>query len=184
MVKKQIKRYLPDHQKLKGHRHLQWFGESLHDPNLWHLNRRSVPGAFAVGLFVAFVPIPGQMLLAGALAIYLRINLPLAVALVWITNPITMPPMFYFVYLVGSWALGHPAERIEFQPSLEWVLQELAQHWQPFFLGCFITGTVAAILGYVTMRLLWRWHAVSAWRKRRQRPAKDKSKSTVRPPEP
>jgi hypothetical protein len=112
--KKLIKRYLPDHQTLRTHRHLQVFGARLHDPNLWHLNRRSASGAFAVGLFVAFIPLPLQMLLAAALAIVTQVNLPVSVALVWITNPVTMPPIFYFCYRVG----GMDPERTRACPQL------------------------------------------------------------------
>jgi len=56
----------------------------------------------AVGLFCAFVPLPIQMLLAAAAAIIFRVNLPISVGLVWITNPVTIPPMFYFCYKVGT----------------------------------------------------------------------------------
>lgn len=41
----------------------------------------------AVGAFYAFVPFPWQMLLAAITALWLRFNLPVAVAMVWITNP-------------------------------------------------------------------------------------------------
>ena len=71
MAKKLIRRYLPDPHKIRDHKHLRLFGTLLHDPNLWHLNRRSVSGAFAVGLFMAFVPMPFQMIPAAALAILL-----------------------------------------------------------------------------------------------------------------
>ena len=58
MPKKLIKRYMPDHRQIREHKHLQLFGSLLHDPNLWHLNRRSAAGAFAVGLFVRLYPFP------------------------------------------------------------------------------------------------------------------------------
>ena len=69
MAKHLIKRLIPDHEIVRGHKHLQIFGRLLHDPNLWHLNRRSAAGAFAVGLFMAFAPVPFQMLLAAGAAI-------------------------------------------------------------------------------------------------------------------
>jgi uncharacterized protein (DUF2062 family) len=81
--------------EIKGHKNLSFLGEKLHDPNLWHLNRRSVSAAFAIGLFAAWIPTPGQMVIAAIIALYFRANLPISVALVWITNPLTMPPMFY-----------------------------------------------------------------------------------------
>ena len=40
------------------------FGRWLHHPNLWHLNRRSVSGAVAIGSFSGLVPGPLQMLTA------------------------------------------------------------------------------------------------------------------------
>jgi hypothetical protein len=96
MPRRLLRRYLPDHRRIREHRHLQFFGDRLHDPNLWHLNRRSVAGAMGVGVFVALLPTLGQMAVAAAAAIWLRVNLPLAVAMVWITNPLTMPPIFFF----------------------------------------------------------------------------------------
>ena len=67
MAKKLIRRFLPDAHKIRDHKHLRVFGTLLHDPNIWHLNRHSVAGAFAVGLFMAFVPMPLQMIPAAAL---------------------------------------------------------------------------------------------------------------------
>ena len=110
MPKKFIKRHAPDKEAIRDHKYMRIFGKLLYDPNLWHLNRRSVSGAFAVGLFWAFIPIPFQMVTAAATAIPARVNLPISVALVWITNPITMPPMFYSTYRVGTWILDEPAQ--------------------------------------------------------------------------
>lgn len=170
MPKKFLKRLMPDHRTIREHRHLRFLGTLLHDPNLWHLNRRSASGAVAVGLFIAWVPIPFQMLVAAIGAILFRVNLPLSSALVWITNPLTMPPMFYFAYLVGGWVLGGASvDHIAFELSLQWLTTELVLIWQPFLLGCFIMGTLSAAAGYLTIRGLWRLHLVKYYRTRKLR---------------
>jgi len=168
--KRIIKRYLPDPHKIRTHKHLRFFGQLLHDPNLWHLNRRSVAGAFSVGLFSAFVPVPFQMVLGAAGAIIWRVNLPLSVGLVWLTNPVTMPPIFYFCYKVGTWILGTPIhEGIDFEVSAHWIMEELSEIWQPFLLGCFVMGVISAVLGNVIIRLLWRLHVVRYLQRKRAR---------------
>lgn len=169
MAKKLIRRYLPDPHKIRDHKHLRLFGTLLHDPNLWHLNRRSASGAFAVGLFMAFVPMPFQMIPAAGAAILLRVNLPIAVALVWITNPITMPPVFYFCYNLGAWLLDTPVHAVEFEISREWIGTELVRIWKPFLLGSFLVAAVSSALGYFGIRALWRWHVIRDWEKRKER---------------
>jgi len=167
MPKKFFKKYMPDPNKIRESKYLKIFGTLLHDPNLWHFNRRSVSGGFALGLFNAFVPLPSQMALSAIGAIMLRVNLPIAVGTVWLTNPVTIPPMFYFAYLVGTWIMGTPARPFHFQLSYDWLVNELAAIWQPFLLGCFVTGTVSAIIGYSTVRGLWRLHLIQHLRRRR-----------------
>lgn len=166
-MKRLIKRHMPSHHVIRNHQQLRFFGKLLHDPNLWHLNRRSVSGAFAVGCFNAWVPVPFQMVLSAAAAILCRVNLPISVALVWITNPVTMPPIFYFAYVVGTWFLGVPVREVEFEISLAWLGAELGAIWKPFLLGCLICGLVSSALGYATMRGLWRLTVVRNLRARR-----------------
>ena len=103
VLKKFFKRILPEVHQIREHKHLQIFGDILHDPHIFHLTRRSVAGGVATGLFVCFLPMPGHMILAALVAIKLRVNLPLAVILVWITNPVTMPPIFYLAYKLGNY---------------------------------------------------------------------------------
>ena len=160
MPKRFIKKITPNHDTIRNHRHMQIFGTLLHDPNLFHLNRRSVSGAFAAGLFWAMIPIPLQMLAAAASAIIFRVNLPLSVALVWLTNPLTMPPVFYANYLVGSWLLNTPSTHIKFEISMEWLAQSMHEIWEPLFFGSFVIGTFLAILSFVIVRLLWRLHII------------------------
>jgi len=167
MPKKFLKRYMPDNDTIRNHKHLKVFGKLLHSPNLWHLNRRSIAGAFANGLFMAFIPVPFQMILAAAGAIIFRVNLPLSVALVWITNPVTMPPMFYGTYQLGAWLMNTPHRDFNFELSMDWLMNGLGAIWQPFLLGCLVAGTIASILGYIGIRLIWRWHIVKEWNRRK-----------------
>lgn len=160
---------MPDHNVIREHKHLRIFGNLLHDPNLFHLNRRSVAGAFAVGLFCAWVPIPFQMVLAAALAIPLRVNLPVSVALVWFSNPLTMPPLFYFAYELGTWILGVPERKFHIELSFEWLGSGLAAVWEPFLLGCFVMAVTSSFLGYVIMRLLWRISIIRKLKKKNLR---------------
>ncbi len=178
MPKKFIKRLMPDHRTVREHKHLRFLGTLLHEPNLWHLNRRSASGAFAVGLFTAWVPLPSQMLLAAFGAIVFRVNLPLSIALVWVSNPLTMPPLFYFAYVVGAALLGESSSaHIAFELSYEWLATELVMIWQPFLLGCFVMGVLSAAAGYLGVRGLWRLRLVKHYqnRKRRRQRAKDAS---------
>ena len=169
MPRKFFKRYTPDHDKIRSHRHLRaLFGSLLHDPNLFHLNRRSVSGAFGIGLLSAWMVVPSQMVLAAALAIVVRVNLPLSVALVWITNPVTIPPMFYSAYKLGSWILGKEPGQIEIVVSWEWVLNEMVEIWQPLLLGSLVLGVLSGTLGFLIIRLIWRWQMIRQWHRRKR----------------
>ncbi len=169
MPKKLIKKYMPDHRLIKEHKHLKIFGTLLQDGNLWHFNRRSVSGAFAVGLFCAFIPLPFQMVIAAAIAIIMRVNLPISVSLVWLTNPVTMPPIFYAAYKVGAFVLGQEAISSDYHMTTEWFSEQLHLIWQPFLLGCLISGIISALLAYASIRLLWRLYIVRHMKLRRQR---------------
>lgn len=160
---------MPDSETMKAHKSLQFLGDRLHEPNLWHLNRRSVSMAFAIGLFAAWIPTPGQMAIAGVTAFYLRANLPISVALVWITNPLTMPPMFYFAYVVGLWALGMPSPAADFEFSLDSVMSGLGDIWGPFLFGCLILGVISSAGSYFAIRLFWRYHVAKQWSNRQSK---------------
>lgn len=144
------------------------FGEMLHDPNLWILNRHSAKGAFGLGLFFAFWPVPFQMFLAAASAILFRVNLPLSVATVWVTNPLTMPPIFYLAYLVGSTVLGTKMTTFDFELSWAWLGQSLSTIGPAFILGCGICSVVAGLIGYFSLDLVWKVSVKKAWEDRKK----------------
>lgn len=178
-MKQWLRRVTPDRHQIRDHKHLRIFGSLLNDPNLWHLNRRSVAGACAVGLFVMYLPPMGQMVMAATAAIVLRVNLPISVALVWLSNPVTIPPMYYFSYVVGSWILGHPTDAFKVDFWLEW------RHWleiiAPLTVGGLVCGAVCSATGYIAVQGLWRWNLMRQIRLRRARLRKDlKARSSAR----
>lgn len=170
MPRKFLKRFMPDHKTMQQHPHLQRFGQRLTDPKLWYLNRRTVAGGAALGLFVGFMPVLGQMFIAATLAIFFRVNLPLAAMGVWITNPLTIAPIYFFTYKVGSWALDVPVEQYAFTMTWEWFTHEFLAVWQPLLLGSFICGVIAALLAILFVRLLWRLMVIHSWLKRTKNP--------------
>jgi len=164
-----FKRLLPAHHEFQQHEQLGFLGEILHDPNIFHLNRHSAAGGVAIGLFLAFIPVPGQMLLAALFAIYFRVNLPLAVIFVWLSNPLTIPPLFFLSYKTGALLLGKEPRRISFEFSLDWLSGTLVDIWDALMLGCLTLGGLSAITGYLVIRLLWRLAIVWKWERRREK---------------
>ncbi len=123
---------------------------------------KSKAGGVALGLFIAFTPTVGiQMPIAFATATVFGVNQPLAIAMVWLTNPVTVPPVYYFEYRVGAAMLGEDAigskddfwrewERISAERPgyLDRVLHLAKDIGYPLFLGSLPVALVLAVLGY------------------------------------
>jgi len=67
----------------------------------------------AIGLFVGLTPTVGvQMYIVAAIwgvcryFLRFRFTLPVGVAMVWVSNPLTMVPMYYVFLYTGAWMLG------------------------------------------------------------------------------
>ncbi|HHO59670.1 MAG TPA: DUF2062 domain-containing protein, partial [Thiotrichales bacterium] len=73
------------------------------------------------------------------------------------TNPVTIPPMFYFAYLLGTWILQTPPDDFQFEPTLDWLLHGMETSWQPFLTGCATLAIGSSLLGYISIHLLWRY---------------------------
>lgn len=164
MPKQLFKKYLPSPDELKKNRSFGVLGEMLSDPNLWHINRRSLAGAAFIGVFSAMMPVPLQMLLAAALAIKFHCNLPMSVVLVWISNPFTYVPIFYFNYRVGAWLMDI-TPRTDDGVTVAWLVQQL----MPLWMGSIATGIVFGSAAFIATRLVWRLAVVRNWNLRRLR---------------
>ena len=161
-----VTRYLPTRESMREHRLFRVWGHRLLEPELWHLDRRSVGGAFFIGLFCAFLPIPTQMLAAASMALIGRCNIALSVAVTWVTNPLTMGPMFFFAYKLGAWLLDTQVTITTVELSWAWLSNQIGQIWWPLLVGCLICGWVSGLSGMLVSRILWRLHVVRRWKHR------------------
>jgi uncharacterized protein (DUF2062 family) len=176
--RKFFRKYLPDPEAVRSSRLVAAFGPWLQHPNLWHLNRRSVSGAVAIGLFAGLVPGPLQMLAALILAVPLRKNLPVALIVTLYTNPFTIVPLYLLAYAYGHWIL--PGERAvqvtpfdfdwaNFGESMRGLGVWMMSLGKPLAVGLPALGCSFALLGYLAVQIAWRAYVVASWRARARR---------------
>jgi hypothetical protein len=168
MGRRFFRRFTAGSESVRNHRWLNRLAPGLKHPSLWHLNRRSVSRAAAIGLFWALIPMPWQMVPAAISAVCFRANAGLAVALVWVSNPLTWGPIWYGTYRLGRWILGHEPLQTE-ETGWRSLVQHSSTIWQPLYLGSILTGLLLAVIGYSMARVLWRTDLVSRWNLRRRR---------------
>ena len=174
MMRRHLRNHLPSHDSLRQNRHFQRFGAFLNHPNLWHLNRRSVSGGFAVGLFSGLVPGPLQMLTAALLAVPLRVNLPVALATTLYTNPFTIGPLYLLAYAYGRLLVGGDGATVH-APAFDWLQFwgwiEAYAAWmlsmgKPLLIGLVALALTLATAGWLVVQVAWRVHVMLAWRRR------------------
>ncbi|PID50685.1 MAG: ATP-binding protein [Proteobacteria bacterium] len=176
MPKHLFKKLAPHPDVIRNNRFLRPLAAYIHSPWLWHFNRHNVANALAIGLFCMWLPIPTQSVVAAMLAILLRANLPLSVLAVFITNPITMPPMFYFAYRLGCALLSVDPALNHLGMSFEAIWNTLTHSWKPLLLGCLILSMISSLTAYFSVHLFWRLHIIQRIKERKTRHQLRKSK--------
>lgn len=164
MPRKFFRKYLPSRESVRSHRLIAKFGGFLHrHPNLWHLNRQSVSGGVAVGLFCGLIPGPLQMGGALLLVLLFRKNIPVALVTTLYTNPFTIVPLYLLAYWLGTLLLGmeHVAPKIA---ELDWQL--IVSLGKPLVVGLLALALALAAVGYVAVALAWRFYIVMRWARR------------------
>jgi uncharacterized protein (DUF2062 family) len=186
MRRPRIFKWLPTSESIKENRFLKPFGHYLHHHFLWQFNRRSVAGGLAVGLFFGILVPFAQILLAAVAAVILRVNLPVAAFSTLITNPFTVPAIYYVAYRLGEFLIGGeapvPEKAIEievtekiigqqadvsgwFANSIDW-MQSVGTS---LAIGLGVMAIVSAVAGYLIVSAAWRLQATRRWRKRQLR---------------
>ena len=130
----------------------------------------------AIGMFIAWTPsMPLQMVLTFSLCWLLRANLFVGVPFVWLSNPLTILPVYGPNLLLGQWILGKPVGN--FSPLYDAVqfsggFVESAKVWwnaiRPIFgelwVGSLVVGLVVGTSSYFVI-----YRLVIAYRLRRHR---------------
>ena len=78
-----------------------------------------------------------------------------------------MGPMMYFAYRVGGWALNQERAYSPVDPSFQWFTNQLGEIWQPLIVGTTLCGIVTGVLGFLAVRLYFRWR-VAAYKRRKR----------------
>jgi len=157
-----LHRSMPKREQLEGNRFVRPFARR---PELWRFTRRSVPRGVAIGLLVGiFALIPGVQIVGAALmCVPSRGNIPIAVAMTFLSNPATTPFILAASIYVGN-TLGYHANLNTFYGLYErgaslrdwgyWLLSDAAP---ALLVGLFFISTIAASVGYLGSALIWRW---------------------------
>jgi len=150
------------------------FRHWLHDQNLWGIRRKTVVPAVAWGIFVGFLPVPGHVLIAILGSLFLRCNIPVAALATFISNPLTIGPIFYFSYRVGAKLLSVPPRPFTIELSFDWLQTTFASIWQPLLLGSILVGAVCSLTAYILLDVLWRF-SISDYKTRKRNDRKRRS---------
>lgn len=170
MPKKLLTKILPNPNYIRNHKNLRFLRKFSKSPALWSVTRRPVSKGVFIGLFVMWVPLPFQMLYAATLAIYFKANLPISVALVWITNPLTIPPMFYFSYLLGTKIIEK--DIVLKDNDFDSLIKILPAIWEPLWVGSLSLSVISAISGYLVIRIVWKLSILLKLKKKRDQCAR------------
>jgi uncharacterized protein (DUF2062 family) len=159
------------------------FGDQIFHYLLWRNDKRAIAGGLSLGLFIAFTPtIPFQMILATSGALFFRVNLPVALAACWVTNPLTVLPVYMSAWKVGKYVVDHfilieeVLKLYPFRTPSGRFIQQTISLW----IGSLIFATTSALGANIGVRLLWR--CVSKRVEARARPSSaSKRKPPVQP---
>jgi uncharacterized protein (DUF2062 family) len=168
-----LRRHIPSRETIDSYRLLRPFAKQLRRPDLWHMNRHSVPRAVALGLGVGVIIPVMHVVVAVILAIPVRANVAIAGAFTLVVNPLTIPPMYYAALRIGNWELHHealadPAIAAQASGELGRLLFWLHDESGPIALGILTIALGAALGGYVLSAL--GWHFWELFRRRQSAP--------------
>jgi uncharacterized protein (DUF2062 family) len=169
-----IRRHIPTQDTVHRHRFLRPFAPHLTHSSLWRMTRRSVPRGVALGLFVAVIIPVMHTAIAAILAIPTRANVAVAAIFTLVVNPITIPPLYYAAYRIGSWELHHdatlinPAAAERFSSELSRLLFWIHQASGSIAVGVLTIAAASAVFGYLGASLVWGFWSRSRWRQRRR----------------
>ncbi len=116
-------------------------------------NRKNISKGVFIGLFFGFIPMPMQMLAVVAVMPFAKFNVPIAISMVWLSNPFTMPAMYYMEYLTGSFFLGTEVTHVEL--TMEWFSSNMKNIFIPLYVGTLFYSVTVSTAMYFLINFLW-----------------------------
>lgn len=171
-MKRWLQSVTPDRSTLERHWCLKHFTAFMLDRRCWTFNRGSVSRSFALGLFIAFIPptpLPVHLVTCALLAVFFRLNLPVLIATVFVSNPLTWVPQVAGSLWVGAKLLGWDLMPFLHAISHRTLWADMGLLWPPLLLGALVLGLIAAACGYVLAQAAWRARVIYQLRRRRAR---------------
>jgi uncharacterized protein (DUF2062 family) len=118
------------------------------------VNRKSISRGIFIGLLIGFIPMPMQMLAVLAFIPFFKFNVPIAISMVWLSNPITMPFMYYMEYQTGNFLLGKE-ELDNIELTLDWFSSNWDSIVLPLYVGTIPYSLFVSLIIYYIINLLW-----------------------------
>ncbi|MCW8954547.1 MAG: DUF2062 domain-containing protein [Sulfurimonas sp.] len=147
MIRKTLKK-TSKHHKLKD-----FIKKYKIPPEYLSTSRRMVSKAIFIGLLIAFIPMPMQMLAVIAVIPFSKFNIPIALAMCWLSNPFTMPAMYYMEYLTGSYILGMDTTPVVM--TMDWFSENIGNIFIPLYTGAVFYSVVVSSLAYYLVNRFW-----------------------------
>ena len=120
----------------------------LFNRDLWHPCRYTVAGALSVGLFCAMLPIPFQMLLAALASMRAKVNIPIAMAACWVSNPLTQVGIWLAQEKLGDGIREKTNLTVPQFMDVETTVFETTLNLGSFTVGFLSMGVILSILAY------------------------------------
>lgn len=144
---RRLLRPLPRRGNIARYPIIKWFANAARSrPYLWSFRRAHIIPALYVGSVLSIIPLYGiQLPLAFVAALLLRGNLTVMAGIQFVSNPLTVAPIYYANYVVGAWlidvtgiGMGHDTVATKIN-------------------AMFIGGTIIGLGMAVAIDLLWRF---------------------------
>lgn len=171
MSKVQLKKWLLNATRLRRRQALRPLRHRIRHKALWSFNRDSVARAAALGMFFGILTPIAQILFAIIGAIALRANVVVAALTTFISNPLTIPPIYFWSYRLGIFLTGQTGDSAEaevlagveeatesalevtgwFPALLDWV----ASVGPPLAVGVVTTALGAGLAAFLLVHAVW-----------------------------
>jgi uncharacterized protein (DUF2062 family) len=168
-------RALKHPRKLKKSRIMRWFARHFLHKHVWRPSQHTLAGGMAVGMFVTLQLLPIQTVTSIILSAIFRVNIPIAVALCWVSNPVTVPFLALAEYKLGKWVLAFYSKvpSTPFPKKLPDTLAEtwlaMREHAPVMLVGGVLLGAIVAFVSYAVTYL--SWGGIQHWVSSRRQPA-------------